>query len=89
MNYDSPKIDKAVPTPTERFTAAKLRANYPFAEMAVGDSFFLDAEHEGMSIYAGSKTPRIAMIASRFGKKNAKKFSTRSIDGGVRIWRIA
>jgi len=56
------------------------KASYPFASMDVGDSFFVqDQDTQG----------RAAMGARAHGQYHGKKFSSRSVEGGVRIWRVA
>lgn len=54
---------------------------YPFKDMNVGDSFFVDANIDKpmTSIYGN---------AYMFGKKHKMKFSLRRMNGGVRVWRI-
>lgn len=70
------EIEKGVPLPSdERGRAAK----YPWAEMEIGDSFFLK---DGSS-------SSISGAASNAGKRLGFKFSTREMDDGVRVWRIA
>lgn len=54
---------------------------YPFREMEVGDSFFVPA---------GEKMLRARAAAHGFSKENRpKKFATRTVEGGMRIWRVA
>lgn len=66
-------IDHGMPIPNER-------VKYPFASMAVGDSF---AVPENKSRYARSG-------ASTFGKKHGRTFTSRKEEGKdtIRIWRV-
>ena len=64
------KIDKGIPYPARK-------AKYPFNEMDVGDSFFIEA---------GFDAARSSSAV--FGSRNNKKFSFRKVDGGFRCWRI-
>lgn len=67
------KIEKNVPM-------ANVRHKYPFAHMTAGDSFFV----------AGS-TPR-RMGGAIFQRKKAspgEEYVTRTVEGGVRVWRVA
>lgn len=66
------KIEKGVPMPKN-----KRATKYPFAEMEVGDSFYVEPDNG--SIHAA---------ASWYGKRNNKKFATRKEGEGRRIWRI-
>jgi hypothetical protein len=56
------------------------RSKYPFGEMAVGDSFFV-ASGEGAFV--------VSAAACSHGKRHNKRFATRAVEGGTRVWRIA
>lgn len=59
----------------------RTRAEYPFAQMQVGDSFLLETAEDGK---------RAAVAARHFGKRHNVSFVRRTQPGGqVRIWRIA
>lgn len=71
---DQIKIDHNIPVPPRG-------GRYPFAEMQVGDSFFV----------AGKKPGTLLSASFAFRKKNDvldRKFSARSENYGARIWRI-
>jgi hypothetical protein len=51
---------------------------YPFGEMEVGDSFLAEAK----------LLQRVRFAASKFGKDHNKKFATRQVPEGVRVWRV-
>ena len=65
------KIDKNIPIPEDR-------KRYPWKEMEVGDSFFIEGKE-------ASQIGGIANFANRTYKP--KHFITRTVKGGVRIWR--
>lgn len=69
------KIDKGVPIPTSRWSGAKRK--YPFPDMEIGDSFFTDTKQE-----------TVGSSVATYAKFNNKKFTTRSENGGTRVWRI-
>ena len=72
MSY---KIDTDIPIPSMG------RPNqYPFAEMKVGDSFFIEGR---TSSYAST-------AARNWASKHEPswRFTSRQQDGGVRVWRI-
>ena len=70
------EIDKNVPLPPK--TSRKRK--YPWETMQIGDSFLIP---EALRIYGYS-------MASRASKDYApKKFCSRSVEGGARVWRIA
>mgnify|MGYP007088038871 CR=1 FL=1 len=52
---------------------------YPFAQMEVGDSFFVP----------GKKTTDIGGAITYPAKKLGWTFRSRTVEGGVRIWRTA
>lgn len=70
-------IDKGIPIPTRCRGRAGRRLLFPFADMEIGDSFFV----------AGAASS-VESAASRYGQKLGRKFTARYVDGGVRVWRI-
>ena len=74
------EIDKDIIMPE-----SKVQTKYPFAEMEIGDSFFVPSE----------ENPKIKhkIAASIHGSASAKKkkgfdITIRVMPGGVRCWRI-
>jgi len=63
------------------------KSKYPWPEMAVGDSVFIEAEK-------GETPTRLAATVSSsvryHGRKTGKKFRTRvfSKENGIRVWRV-
>lgn len=80
------KIDKGVEIPAVYVGGRGRRAKYPFAEMAVGDSFFVPVDVERRPMLLKS------LISCGFNALGAGKVSVRSVveDGkcGLRAWRI-
>jgi hypothetical protein len=69
------KLEQRMPIPMRK---AGDRSKYPWVIMKIGESFFVaDKPIEGMSA-------RAVHAAKRFGRK----YTCRSENGGVRIWRI-
>ena len=75
MSY---QIEKGVPIPAMK-RATNGESKYPFAQMDVGDSFFV----HGKSIHT------LNSQAHKYGTRLSRKFTARAIDGGTRVWRIA
>ncbi len=75
------EIDERVPVPKPRLGGGK----YPWGEMKVGDSFFVAVDKEPPSAVQGT----VSGSARAYGKKHGQKFTTRIVDGGVRVWRTA
>ena len=71
-------IEKDVPI--SDLPARAKRHKYPFAEMNVGDSFFVKLDAKGINV--------LRVLAQRYAKKNYCTFATKQTDGGLRIWRI-
>jgi len=65
------RIEKNVPLPTRVWSS-----QYPFAQMAVGDSFFATDNRANYAAYA-------------FAVRHGVKFACRSENDGYRIWRTA
>lgn len=73
------KIEKDVPIPTGR---SGRRPLYPFAEMEVGDSFFIETTSTEES------RKRQMRLSDAWSRHHPKKFTSSAVDGGVRVWRI-
>lgn len=70
------KIEKGIQAPEYQ-----PRQKYPFSEMEVNDSFFIKG--------AGMKErKKLSAAACTYGQNHNKVFTVRSVDGGVRIWRV-
>lgn len=69
------EIEKDIPTPKHR-----ARQAYPFKQMEVGDSFFIPSESDSFHAKA------VASLASK--RFAPKRFVSRKVDGGRRIWRV-
>jgi hypothetical protein len=69
------KIEKAIPVPA---IDRKQRTIYPFREMEVGDSFFVK----------DGDVKRIGGSARQSGHHHNRKYATRKVEGGVRVWRV-
>ena len=71
-------IEKGIPTPELRALAVR-RTKYPFAKMKIGDSFFVP----------NGKVNTISVSVATFHKNNKpKRFTCRTVEGGIRVWRI-
>jgi hypothetical protein len=75
-------IDKGIPIPRRRYGRRGPRPRvYPWAEMEVGDSFLITPGGEGS----------IASIKSGLGEAGRAYghiYTSRVIEGGLRVWRI-
>jgi len=76
------KVERGVPIPDRRHGAP---GKYPFEKMSQGDSFLLPVENEED---VDTVRRRIAAAASLYATRNGGKFTTRTVDGGIRVWRV-
>lgn len=73
MNF---QIEKGIDLPAKRISRG---SKYPFADMSVGDSFYVP----------GIKPSTMSNTASRFAKEHEGfKFSVRAEGEGARVWRV-
>jgi hypothetical protein len=77
------KVDKKIPMP--KITKQGVK-KYPFNTMRVGESFLFEHEYPDTLIAC----QRIGAISATWVKRNnsKRKFSCRTIDGNIRVWRI-
>lgn len=69
------KIEKNIPIPDKLF-----QSKYPYAKMEIGDSFLIKT----------SKTIEQTNSSTSYAAKRLNmKFTSRTVDGGIRIWRKA
>lgn len=71
-------IEKDIPLPTPRTG----RARYPFREMKVGDSFSVPTEKDRQRVRA------TLWHYTRTGTGKGRRFATRKVNEGYRVWRI-
>ena len=72
------KIEKNVPIPPKRGHGKGGGGPiYPWPDMKINDSFFAPDRK-----IANFSAPRL------YGRKHNMKFKCRTVDGGVRVWRV-
>ena len=73
------EIEDGIPLPEKRAPRG-ISAKYPFAGLAVGQSFFA----------RDGKTNCLSACARAWAKRNdaAARFTVRKVDGGVRVRRV-
>lgn len=70
------EIDKNIPIPTVRRGGYLI---YPFSEMEVGDSFFVDDLGKGTAL---------RNAACNYARRHGKRFTVQAEKDGLRCWRI-
>ena len=73
-------IESGVPIPPKSGIKSRSYTMYPFAELEIGESFFVPGRKPG-DISASTSWARL-----RYPDRG---FVTRSVDGGTRVWRTA
>ena len=82
------KVEKGVPIPPRRWRGGGPRGGdpkYPWPLMEVGDSFFIPTHSRDEAILMNLK---IGSSATTYMRKHGVKFTARSLDDGVRYWRV-
>jgi len=72
MSSNGVKIEKGVPIPK-----SKADLKWPWDKLKVGESFLFPIE-----LLASARSQ-----AYSYGKKLGRHFTTRTVDGGARVWR--
>lgn len=57
---------------------------YPFAQMLVGDHFFVEAEGRPLEKVQNS----VSSCVANFQRKTSQKFHQRRYSNGIRVWRV-
>jgi hypothetical protein len=68
-------IEKGIPVPKQ--VGAGRKNKYPFDAMEVGDSFFIK----------DGKVKTLSRSCGTYGKRLERKFTSRTVEGGARVWR--
>ena len=77
------KVDSGVPLPALSKGGRGAPPKYPFGTMGPGDSFFVPVAD------AQRASHPVRRSANQYGKRCGMKFATRSVEGGIRCWRLA
>ena len=72
------QIEKNIPV--NRFLKRSLKHKYPFAELDLWDSFYVELDAQEINV--------LRVLAWRFAKQTGWKFVTKKVDAGVRVWRV-
>jgi hypothetical protein len=78
------EIENGIPISAKKPGAGR-RGTYPFADLDVGQSFFVPNQP--------GKTNRqlimaIGVAAQYITKKTGHRFTSRTVEGGIRVWRF-
>ena len=78
------KIETGIPIPPKKM--GKNQALYPYADLEIGQSF-LAAPIPGKSIRQTAMY--LGGLSAYFTKKTGRRFTSRVVEGGIRVWRFA
>lgn len=82
------KIEDAVPIPASYRTGRP--ETFPWRKLEIGESFFIPSEWVDEKGEARKMTSKgAAKRAHDAFTRTGRKFSTRAVDGGIRIWRVS
>jgi len=77
------QINKSLPMPAKKVITRNFQSKYPFKDMEVTNSFFVQGKNEG-------KVARyLSTIMSKAGKKLGKKFMIDEVPTGYNVFCIA
>lgn len=76
------EIEKNIPLPSVIFGR---KDRYPLKHMRVGDSIFIKFDADISPRYFRAK---LSSLIGQWAKRHNVKFTMRTIDGGVRVWRV-
>lgn len=78
------KIEMGVPIPPRK--TKRKGSKYPFADLKINESFFIEAADDEPVVKV---MRRIVTTIGRISKTLGVRFTVRSYDNGVRVWRVA
>lgn len=84
------KIESGVARVSNRGGRGRKPTAFPFADMDVGDSFLIKCEKERKVLDSWRR--KLLVAKKRFNEAydgDPWKFSTSSVEGGLRVWRTA
>lgn len=70
-------IESGIPLPGP--SGSRGESIYPFERMSVGDSVFIEGAKSSGKEYAAARV---------CGKRKGMRFTARTVEDGVRIWRV-
>ena len=80
MEFSDFPLETGVPMPQGGSDYSRYK--YPWRQMQVGDSFFIDAADDKRR-----KLARIRAVMFYHNNKYPEQFEARIVDAGVRVWR--
>ena len=72
------EIEKGIPLAKVASPSSPRASKYPWADMEVGDSFLVP----------GTSVSRLSPSVCSASRRVGFKFKTRTVEGGVRVWRV-
>lgn len=76
------KVEKGIAIPLRAHGGRRACSKYPLDQMEVGDSYFVSCATRKDRVSAAS-------AAHKWGKANKRIFTSRSVEGGLRIWLVS
>lgn len=88
MSVQTIPIDRDIPVPPRKPAGGvgpRTKKRRPWRQMQLGDSFMVKASPGA----ANRLQVTLAQTGRRIFEETGMRFTTRQIEGGVRVWRIA
>jgi hypothetical protein len=79
------EIEHGIPVPPLR-SGSGIGEKMPLGKMELGDSFLVPIHMSNGD--ARQLRNRLNGVVGYYSKKSGKRFAVRSVDGGVRVWRV-
>ena len=83
-NLGKIEIEDGIPMPKAKGRGREKL--YPFDDLKVGQSFFVQFSGSNYACLNSCRAS-VKSIVSRNSRSSGKKFETRSVEDGVRVWR--
>lgn len=89
-NISEIKIEKNIPLPRSGRGIRKGENHYPFADMEIGDCFFIELEERYLNrhVIVQSSISTVARMWKNFNNKLDWQFTTRRIENKIGVWRV-
>ena len=77
------KIEKGIPVADRNYVRSRI--SYPFKDMKIGDSFMIKTNKKNHTSKRGS----LVSAAIHYSKTDKTfHYVTRTVEGGIRLWRV-
>lgn len=79
------EIEKNVPITPKHRAGEDMESRYPFRSMEPGDSFLINATGE---LEKKRALRRVCAAIKRYVRRHEGHFTSRTVEDGIRVWRV-